>query len=225
MSRLRSVLDIADDGAEAAVEQAKGKVLVAEQPALFPRLRGDAEDAGAAQAIDAMSEADLIVLLAGIEREQDGDLLAFVEGLAGGLVGGDDEEFDLAEAELVVGVVEAEGEDFLDGIKDGLGDEGGAVGTLLDPATEQAVEGLGIEPSLAELILHEFQGNHARHLRRETRSCTPCRLLGFRSGCQVAQYGHSLSTLSRLGSINVFNQTLSPLSHIQRTFAAVQEIT
>ena len=122
-------LDIADDGAEAAVEQAEGKVLVAEQPALFPRLCGDAEDAGAAQAVDAMIEADLIVLLAGIEREQDGDLLAFLERLAGGLVGGDDEQFDLAEAELVVGVVEAEGEDLLDGIKDGLGDEGGAVGT------------------------------------------------------------------------------------------------
>src|SRR5262249_11344716 len=49
-------LDIADDGAEAAVEQSEGKVLVAEQPALFPRLGGDAEDAGAAQAIDAMIE-------------------------------------------------------------------------------------------------------------------------------------------------------------------------
>ena len=69
-------LDIADDGAQAAVEQAKGQVLVAEQPALFPRLCGHAEDAGAAQAVDAVSEADLIILLTGVEREQDGDLLA-----------------------------------------------------------------------------------------------------------------------------------------------------
>ena len=61
------VLDIADDGTEAAVEQAKGQVLVAEQPALFPCLRGDAEDAGTAQAIDAVIQANQIILLTGIE--------------------------------------------------------------------------------------------------------------------------------------------------------------
>ena len=39
-------LDIADDGADPAVEQAKGEVLVAEQPALLASLGGHAEDAG-----------------------------------------------------------------------------------------------------------------------------------------------------------------------------------
>ena len=52
-------------------------------------------------------------------------------GLPAGLFGGDDKEFDLAESELVVGVVEAYRKDLLDGIKDGLRDEGGAVGSLL----------------------------------------------------------------------------------------------
>ena len=88
--------------------------------------------------------------------------------LAGGFLGGDDQELDLSEAELVVGVVGAEGEDLLDGRQDGLGDEGGAVGPLFDPASEHAVEGLGIEPSLTELVLDEFGPHHERHLRSET---------------------------------------------------------
>ena len=61
-------LDVADDGADAAVEQAKGEVFVAEQAALLAGLGGHAEDATAAQALDAMSEADLKVLRAGVER-------------------------------------------------------------------------------------------------------------------------------------------------------------
>jgi len=60
----------------------------AEQAALFPRLGGDAEDAAAAQALDALGEADLEILGPGVEGEQDGDLLALLERLAGGLGGG-----------------------------------------------------------------------------------------------------------------------------------------
>src|SRR5215472_18036376 len=108
-------LDIADDSADPAVEQAEGEVLVAEQSALVACLGGEAEDEGAAQALDAMSQADLIVLLGGIEGEPDCDLLAWLQGLAGGFFGGDDQERDLAEAELAIGVVRVERVDLLDG--------------------------------------------------------------------------------------------------------------
>ena len=40
------VLDIADDGTNAAVEETKGKILVAEQPSLVVCLGGQAEDSG-----------------------------------------------------------------------------------------------------------------------------------------------------------------------------------
>src|SRR5262249_21721251 len=68
--------DLADDRADPTVEQAEGEVLRAEQSSLVACLRRPAEDAGAAQALDAMSQADLIILLAGLEGEPDGDLLA-----------------------------------------------------------------------------------------------------------------------------------------------------
>jgi hypothetical protein len=74
----------------------------------------------------------------------------------------------LSEAELAVDVVGVEGIDLLDGLEDGLRDEGGAVGTLFDPPSKQVVEGLGIEPSWAELLLEELGPHHERHLRRET---------------------------------------------------------
>src|SRR5262249_34662226 len=134
--------DIADDGADPAVEQAEGEVLIAEESALVARLGGEAEDAGAAQALDAMSQADLIVLLGGVEGEPDRDLLALLQGLAGRFFGGDDQERDLPEAELAIGVVGIEGVDLFDGFEDGLRDEGRAIGPLLDLASKQVVEGL-----------------------------------------------------------------------------------
>src|SRR5262249_41850454 len=54
-------LDIADDGADAAVEQSEGEVLIAEQTALIAGLGGEAEDAGAAQALDAVGDAGAII--------------------------------------------------------------------------------------------------------------------------------------------------------------------
>ena len=131
---------------------------------MFPCLGGDAEDAATAQALDALGEAHLKVLGTGVEGEQDGDLLALLQRLAGGLGGGNDEELDLSEAELVLGVVAADREDILDGGQDGLGDEGGAVGPLFNAAAEHAVESLGVEPSLPKLFLHEFHADHAGHL-------------------------------------------------------------
>src|SRR5262249_10797151 len=161
-------LDIADDGADPAVEQAEREVLIAEQPALIARLGSQAEDAGATQALDAMGQADLIILLGGIEGEPDRDLLALLQGLAGGFLGGDDQELDLSEAELAIGVVGVERVNLLDGGQDGLGDEWRAVGPLLNPAAKQIVESLGIEPSLTEFLLKELGPHHGRHLRRET---------------------------------------------------------
>ena len=118
--------------------------------------------------LDAVSDAGAMILLSGVEGEPDGDLLAPLQGLAGGLAGGDDQELDLPEAESAVGVVGIEGVDLLDGLEDGLRDEGGAVGAVFDPATKQVVEGLGIEPTLAELVLEEFGPHHERQLRGET---------------------------------------------------------
>src|SRR5262249_27287848 len=114
----------------------------------------------------------LIILPGGIEGEADGDLLALVQGLAGGLLGGDDQELDLPEADLAIGIVAIEGVDLLDGLEDGLGDERGAIGPLLDLAAGHAVERLGIEPSLTELLLKELGPHHERHLRGENPACT-----------------------------------------------------
>ena len=49
-----------------------------------------------------MIDADLIIILARIEGEQDSNFLALLQGFASWFVGGDDQEFDLAQAELVV---------------------------------------------------------------------------------------------------------------------------
>ena len=158
-------LDVTHDRTDPAVEKTKGEVLVAEQPALLSSLRGDAKDSAATKALDAMSQADLIVLLAGIEREQRGDLLAFLQRLAGRFFGSDDKQPDLTKAELVVCILGSDGEDVLDGRQDRLGDEGRAVGTLFDPPSEHAVEGLGIETPSTKLVLDEFRPYHERHLR------------------------------------------------------------
>src|SRR5262249_59476553 len=98
-------LDVADDGADPAVEQAEREVLVAEQSSLVACLSSQAEDTGAAQALDTMSQADLIILLAGLEGEPDGDLLALLQRFAGGFRGRNDPELDLAEAGLGGGLV------------------------------------------------------------------------------------------------------------------------
>src|SRR5262249_9247856 len=137
-------------------------------PALIARLGSQAEDAGATQALDAMGQADVIILLGGIEGEPDGDLLALLQRLAGGVLGGRDQERDLGAGRLSVVVVRCEGVDLLDGLQDGLGDERRAVGPLFNPATKQVVERLGIEPSLTELLLKELGPHHGRHLGRET---------------------------------------------------------
>jgi hypothetical protein len=71
---------------------------------LVAGLGGEAEDAGAAQALDAMSQADLIDLLGSIKGARDRDLLALLQGLAGGFLGGADQELDLPQAELAIGV-------------------------------------------------------------------------------------------------------------------------
>ena len=60
-------LDIADDGTHSAVKQTERQVLIAEQPSLVACLSSQAQDAGAAQALDSVSDADLKILLAGVE--------------------------------------------------------------------------------------------------------------------------------------------------------------
>ena len=81
-----------------------------------------------------MGQANLQILLAGVEGEPDGDFLAFFERLAGGFLGRDHEELDLSEPELAVGLVGAYREDFLDGGQDSLRDERRAVRAFFDSA-------------------------------------------------------------------------------------------
>ena len=59
--------NVADDGAQATVEQAEGEILVREEPALFAGLGGEAQQASAAEPDDAMMNAHLEVIVAGIE--------------------------------------------------------------------------------------------------------------------------------------------------------------
>jgi hypothetical protein len=119
---------------------------------LIACLGGEAEDAAAAQAMHAVAGAHGEVVF-GIQGEQDGDLLALLEGFAGGLVGGGDEELDLAEIEFLAEVLRVEGEDFFDNLQDGLGNQGGAFGALLDASAEEVIQRLGIEafPALASI--------------------------------------------------------------------------
>ena len=149
----------------AAVEQTERQVFVAEQPSLVACLSSHAEDTGAAQALDPVSHADSKILLAGVEREPYSDFLALLQRLASRFNGGNDKELDLSQAELVVGVVGANGEDLLGSCQNRLGDEWGAVGPLFDPASKQAVESFGIETSLTQLILYGLGSNHGMHLR------------------------------------------------------------
>ena len=146
-------LDIAHDGADAAVEQAEGEVLVAEQAALVAGLGGHAKDAGAAQAVDAMSEADLMSSWAASRVSRTVTFWHWSRGLPAGSVAATTRSLIWPRPSWSVGVVGVEREDLLDGVEDGLGDEGGAVGSLFDPTPEHAVESLGIEPSLTQLCL------------------------------------------------------------------------
>ena len=112
------------------------------------------------------------VLLAGIEREEDGDLLTLLQRLTGRFLGRDGQQLHLAEAELNLCIVRADGKDLLDGGQDCLRDEGGAVRPLFDPTAEHAVEGLGVQPSLTEFLLDESSSYHKRHLQSEIPTCT-----------------------------------------------------
>jgi hypothetical protein len=109
-ARAAEDLNVADNGAQAAVEQAEGEVFMGEQASLLARLAAEAQDAGAAQGDHTAPDADLEVVLAGIEGQVDRHLLARVDRLTGGLVGGDDQEFDLAESGLLIGILGVEGE-------------------------------------------------------------------------------------------------------------------
>jgi hypothetical protein len=159
-------VDIAYDCTNATIEQAEREVLVTEQAILVASLSGDAEDARSAQALNTVLKADVEVLLSIIEGEPDGNLLALIKGLAGTLGGVDDQELDLAEAELVVRVVGVESEDLLDDREDGLGDERWTVGSLLDATTEHAVDGLGVESALTQLCLEELSPQHGWYLQK-----------------------------------------------------------
>jgi hypothetical protein len=127
---------------------------------LIACLRGEAEDAAAAQAVYPVAGADGEVVL-GIQGEQDSDLLALLEGFAGGLVGGGNEELDLAEIEFLAEVLWVEWEDLFDDLQDGLGNEGRAFGALFDASAEEVIKRLGIE---AFLTLTSIQSSGADHM-------------------------------------------------------------
>jgi hypothetical protein len=97
---------------------------------LVAGLGGHPEDASAAQSINAEGAAGLAVIASGIEGKADGNFLALLEDLASGFLSGDDQEFDLAQAERAVGIITGERKDLLSGLQDGGGNEGRAVGAL-----------------------------------------------------------------------------------------------
>ena len=164
-------IDIAHDGPDTAIEQAEREVLVTEQAVLVAGLGSHAR-MRAAKAVDAVLGADLEVLLGVVEGQSDCHLLALVQGLASGLRRVDHQELDLAQSELVGGVVGIESEDVFNDVQDGLGDKGRAVGSLFDATPERTVEGLGVKPALTQLCFDELGSQHECHLRRETPACT-----------------------------------------------------
>jgi hypothetical protein len=126
--------------------------------------------------------------VAGIEGETDGDLLTGVEGLAGRLVGGDDEEFDLAEAELALDLLGIERKDFLGGLQNGIRDEGSEVGAGFDAAAEEVIEGFGIGALAAHFVFETARTDHGRHLRsKRDQVIREVRSTGLPRRCQVAQ--------------------------------------
>jgi hypothetical protein len=80
-----------------------------------------------------------------VEGEPDSDFLTEFDDLAGRFLSGRDEEFDLADVELLVEVFGVEGEDLFDDLQDGRGHERRALGSLFDPSAEEVVERLGVE--------------------------------------------------------------------------------
>jgi hypothetical protein len=141
-------LDIANYGTDPTVKQPKRQILVAEQLALFPSFPSDAQDTRAAQTLDSMSEAELKILLSGVKGEPDGDLLTLLQRFTGRLARGDNQEQDLTEAELPVVNLGFDGKDLFESLQNCLGDEGRAIGPLLDATSKHAVESLCFEMSL-----------------------------------------------------------------------------
>jgi hypothetical protein len=151
---------IPDEGPDAAVEQAVGQIFVAQQAALLAGFDAQPQQASPAERTDPEAGPDFGVLGAGVEGQQDGDFLTFLQRLAGRFVGGHDQQLEASQVELLSGVLQIQGEDLLDGFQDGPRDEGGTVGTVFNLASKETVPRLGIEPSLTQLVLDLFVGQH-----------------------------------------------------------------
>jgi len=158
--------DIADDGANAAVEQAEGEVFIAEQAALVAGFGRDPQNASAAQAVHAMGQADAVIFRTGIESEDNGNFLTLLQGFAGRLMSGHDENLDLTQTKRVVGILGGNRKDFLYGLQNHGGDEGRAISALLDLAAKEVVTRLGVQAFLPQFFFDNFGPNHERHLRK-----------------------------------------------------------
>jgi len=156
-NRVSSIRLLRAGGSGAAVEQPIGEILVTEQPALFASLAADPQDPRPSQAAHALPGTNLHVFASGVEGEHDRDLLALFERFPRRLFGSDDQQLDPTNVQLLLKVVLIERIEFLDGLQDRLGDKGGTVGPLLDSATKHAVERLGRQPALAQLIFDRFR--------------------------------------------------------------------
>jgi hypothetical protein len=138
---------------------------VGEQSALLAGLGSKAEEAGAAQGDDATAGADLEIVLTGVEGQAHRDLLAIVEGFAGGFVSRDDKQLNLTESELTVDLLGIERENLFGSLQDRMRDKGGTVGAGFDAATEQVVEGLGVSSLATHFVFDATGTDHERHLR------------------------------------------------------------
>jgi hypothetical protein len=147
------VLDIADDGAYAAVEEPQGEVLVGEQGALLPGLAAESKDARPAKSLGALLKTHLEIVLAGIQGQQDDRLLALLQGLASGFVRGHGQELDLADAEVGVERFGLQAVNLLGSSENGLGDKGRALGPLFDPSPKELIERFGVQaPPPVQLV-------------------------------------------------------------------------
>jgi len=138
-------LQVATDGAQAAVEDAKGQVLGGQQGSLIQGFVGHAHDLPPAQSDRALwpllGEAVAVILLTSIEGQDDRHHLTLGQRLVARLVGRDGGHGQLAGLDgLRLG---KPGEvDFLDQLGEGLGLELGAAQPFLGPHDEDLVQGL-----------------------------------------------------------------------------------
>ena len=138
--------EVAGDGAQPDQEDAAGQVLARQQRPLREGLLAQIGDTLAAEVARAELEQQTVVVVAAMQGQRDGSLVAIRHRLAGRLLGGEGHERDLARlCGGGVGTVEERGIDLLDGLEDGLGLKRRAGQTGDEDLPQLSIERLGLE--------------------------------------------------------------------------------